>query len=195
MLKAKELYRLLESELKPLLTRHGFKKQRASRLTFQKPVGEKYHSVWFQCDKHGWDAMSGGKFYVNFTVSESPDVEGSARREERLNHFLTDSELAFAREHRDEIVRRIPRPPESYFENLLGGLSKSVPAESAASLVDTVRGYFEPEPIPYRRHQDFALRYWLPGDVIVWARFIESIIPRAIADMQSWSLPPFGAKS
>lgn len=186
---------LLESELKPLLTRHGFRKQSASRLTFQKLAGGKYHSVWFQCDKYGWDAMCGGKFYVNFTVSESPDVESHARREERLSYFLTDSELEFARKHRDEIVRRIPKPPESYFENLLTGFSKSVPAESARSLVDTVRGYFEPEPIPYRRHQDFALRYWLPADVIVWARFIEAVIPRAIADMQTWSLPPYGASS
>lgn len=194
-MKAKELYKLLESELGPLLARYGFRKQRASRLTFQKLVGEKYHSIWFQCDPHGWDATCGGKFYVNFTVSESPDVESPARREERLNYFLTDSELAFARQHRDEIVRRIPKPPESHFESLLTAFSKSLPAESAESLVNTVRGYFEPEPIPYRRHHDFALRYWLPADVIVWARFIEAVIPRAVADMQTWSLPPSGAKS
>jgi hypothetical protein len=188
-MKAKELYRFLDSELKPLLAKYGFKKQRASRLVYQRTVADTYHSVWFQCDKYGWDAVSGGKFFVNFTVSETTDVEGPRRRDERLNFFLTDAELVFARKHNDEIVSRIPRPPESYFETLLTGFSRSVPAESAASLVETVRGYFERSPMPYQRHQDFALRYWLPRDVIVWARFVESVVPRAIEQMESWSVP------
>ena len=33
-MKAKELYRALETELKPWLTARGFKKRRVSRLTF-----------------------------------------------------------------------------------------------------------------------------------------------------------------
>jgi len=91
-MKAKELYRVLETELKPWLAERGFKKRRVSRLTFQRLVDGKYHSVWFQCDKYGWDPYAGGEFFVNFTVSESPDPESVARREERLNFFLTDIE-------------------------------------------------------------------------------------------------------
>jgi hypothetical protein len=190
---AKELYKELESALKPYMTTHGFKKTRTSRLQFQRVVGGKYQTVWFQCDKWGWDSLSGGKFYVNFTVSASSDVEGGARRDERLNYFLTDAELASAQEYRNRIVERIPKPPESYFENLERQFGKYT--ESAGELVETVRGYFEPESIPYRRTGDFALRYWEPIDVSGWAALVESVLPRAIEEMQSWSLPEYGVKN
>jgi len=187
-MKAKELYRALETELGPWLIERGFRKQRKSRLTFQRQVGDKYHSVWFQCDKYGWDSYAGGDFFVNFTVSASPDPEDIVRRDERLNFFLSDLELARARKYRDEIVKRIPRPPESYFDTLEAGFSKVVGAESAASLIETVRARFEPESIPYRQNQDFSLRYWQPSDVTGWASFIVSVLPRALEQMDSWSL-------
>lgn len=185
-MKAKELYRELESALKPYMNTNGFRKTRTSRLQFQRVVDDIYQTVWFQCDKWGWDSFAGGKFYVNFTVSESPEVEGGAYRQERLNYFLTDAELVAAQKLRDEIVERIPRPPESYFEDLEMQFSKY--AESA-ELVETVRSNFEPESIPYRRNGDFALRYWQHKDVRGWAAMLESVLPRAIDDMQSWSLP------
>ena len=183
-LKAKELYRVLQTELGPGLEKTGFKKQRSSRLTYQRLVGDNYQTVWFQCDKYGWDSYSGGSFFVNFTVAGSPDVDAVDSREERLNYFLTDSELVRARDYRDEVVARIPKPPESYFEALEAAFAKT--ADSASSLVMTVRGYFEPEPMPYRRHQDFALRYWQPEDVKGWASLIGSVLPRALEQMISW---------
>jgi hypothetical protein len=193
-MKAKELYRVLESEVGPWLKERDFKKRRASRLTLQRIVDGKYQSVWFQCDKYGWDSHAGGEFYVNFTVSESTDPEAGARRDERLNYFLTDLELERARQYRDEIVARIPKPPYSYFEDLQATWSKSVGPESAASLMQTVRDRFEPQSIPYRRNQDFSLRYWQPSDVVGWSALIRSVLPRAIDEMQSWALPPYGAK-
>ncbi len=186
-MKAKELYRVLEGELGQWLPADGFKKRRASRLTFQRVIGDKHHSVWFQCDKYGWDTYAGGKFFVNFTVSESADVEDGSRRDERLNYFLTDAELVFARDYQDKIIESIPKPPESYFETLQTQWSKH--AMSAKELVETVRNYFEPTPLPYQRHQDFALRYWQPSDVVGWAHLIASVLPRAVEQMESWSLP------
>lgn len=192
-MKARELYRLLETALRPWLVAHDFKKQRASRLTFQKLVGDKYHSIWFQCGKYGWDTYAGGEFFVNFTVSGSPDVEGVVGRDERLNYFLTDSELVFARGYQDKVIAGIPKPPESYFETLLAQWSKH--AQSAADLVETVRGYFEPTPLPYQRHQDFALRYRQPGDVTGWAALIAAVLPRTVEEMENWSLPQPGSRS
>ncbi len=186
-MKAKELYRVLETELGPLLAAHGFRKRGQSQLAFQRVVDGKYQSVWFKCDKHGWDSYAGGDFYANFTVSESPGLGNLGPNDESLNFFLTDAELAWARNYRDEVVERIPKPPESYFEALEAGFSKSIPAESAAQLVQTVRDYFEPEPIPYRRNQTMGLRYWQPGDVAGWATLIATVLPRAIGVMQSWA--------
>ena len=189
-MKAAELYRILEKELGPPLTARGLRKVRRSRLTFQQLLEGKYHTVWFQTDHYGWDAHAGGKFFVNFTVSMSPDPEDPERREARLNFFLSDIELQRARKYQNEIVARIPKPPESYFPSLQNGFSKSVGSESAASLIKTVRGYFEPEREPFRRMQDFGLRYWQPEDVIGWAQFIASVIPRALDDVQTWTIPP-----
>ena len=188
-MKAKELYKELESALKPLMTSHGFRKARASRLQFQRVAGGKYQTIWFQCDKWGWDPLSGGKFFANFTVSGSPDVEAADRREERLPYFLTPGELVAAREYQDKIVERIPKPPESYFENLYAEFSKH--AESAADLVETVRSQFEPEPLAFSRNWGFSMRYWEPVDVRGWATLIESVVPRAIEEMQVWSLPEY----
>ncbi|HJP60173.1 MAG TPA: DUF4304 domain-containing protein, partial [Gemmatimonadaceae bacterium] len=179
-LKAKELYQVLERRLRPLFAERDFKKQKRSRLTFQRLVDARYQSIWFQTDKYGWDSYAGGEFYVNFTVSESSDVEAGARRDERLNFFLTDAELERARNYRDEIVSRIPKPPESYFIDLEAGFARSVGPDSARSLIETVRQRFEPETIPYRRHQDFRLRYWRPEDVEGWASFIAPVLPRAV---------------
>ena len=179
--------------MRPLFAERDFKKQKRSRLTFQRLVDARYQSIWFQTDKYGWDSYAGGEFYVNFTVSESSDVEAGARRDERLNFFLTDAELERARNYRDEIVSRIPKPPESYFIDLEAGFARSVGPDSARSLIETVRQRFEPETIPYRRHQDFRLRYWRPEDVEGWASFIAPVLPRAVEQMQTWELPPFPA--
>ncbi len=188
-MKAKEVYGILQPQLGPLLAARGFSKQKGSRLTFQKRVGDKYHSVWFQCGKHGWDTFAGGEFFANFTVSVSPDVEGGARRQERLNHFLSDDELARARDYSNEIVARIPKPPESYFEMLEEGYRKSISGGDPISLVDTIRGYFEPDPMPYRRHQDFSMRYWEPADVSGWAAMMAPVLSEALAEMETWSVP------
>ena len=107
-MKAAELYRILEKELGPPLTARGLRKVRRSRLTFQQLLEGKYHTVWFQTDHYGWDAHAGGKFFVNFTVSMSPDPEDPERREARLNFFLSDIELQRARKYQNEIVARIP---------------------------------------------------------------------------------------
>ncbi|HJQ11975.1 MAG TPA: hypothetical protein VJ840_13180 [Gemmatimonadaceae bacterium] len=187
-MKAAELYKLLEKRLRPLLAERDFKKQRKSRLTFQRLIGDNYQSVWFQCDKYGWDAYAGSSFFVNFTISATPDVEGVTRREERLNFFLTDDELERARDYRNKIVSNIPKPPDSYFDWLEAGFAKSVGAESAASLIRTVRDQFEPDSRPYRRNADFGLRYWSDADVEGWASFIAPVLPRAIQQMQSWEL-------
>ena len=183
-MKAAELYRVLEAALEPEMRAHGFKKRRAARLGFQRHVDDKYQTIWFQADKWGWDPYAGSSFFVNFAVSPSPDPEDPARRDERLNYFLTDDELTRAREYRDIVVARIPRPPESYFQTLQEQFAKT--AANAPALVATVRAQFEPEPLPYRRHQDFSLRYFTPADVEGWAEMIRSMLPRAVKEMESW---------
>src|SRR3989441_10310375 len=188
-MKADELYRLLKQQLGPWFTAHGFKRLPCSRLAYQRLRGQFYQTIWFQCDKWGWDRYAGSSFFVNFSVSRTPsdfEVGPGHRRHERLNFFLTDEELETARGFRDAIVARIPPPPAAYFETLEAHCSKH--SSNAAGMMAVVRSQFEPEPIPYRRHQDFSLRYWQPQDVQGWAAFITAVLPRATTDMASWTV-------
>ena len=104
-----------------------------------------------------------------FHLSESPTFDRSVVT--RRIVFLTDAELDGARDFRDLVVARIPHPPASYFEMFQAECEKRTP-EDAAAMMATIRGQFEPEPIPYRRHQEVGMRYWLPTDVTWWATLI-----------------------
>ena len=184
-MKAAEVYRALAEKLGPLLVAQGFKKLRSSRLAYQRVTGNTYQTVWFQCDKHGWDPHAGSRFFVNFTVRASPTFDTLGRHDEGLFFFLTEAELAGARDFRDSVVARIPRPPRSYFETLQAQYEKY--AEDAEGLMATIQAQFEPEPVPYRRHQEVGMRYWLRSDVTWWATLIASVLPRALVTMESWS--------
>lgn len=185
-MKAAEVYKLLATELRAPLAVHGFKKLPGSRLAFQRVVRRTYQTVWFQCDKRGWDSHAGSRFFASFTTRESPTFDTLDRRDQGLFFFLTDAELAGARDFRDSVVARIPRPPTSYFEMFEKELERRK-SEDAAGLMATIRAQFEPEPTPYRRHQDVGMRYWLPDDVTWWARLIASALPRPLAQMDAWS--------
>ena len=193
-MRAAELYRLLATELGPSLSARGFKKLRGSRLAFQRVVRNTYQTVWFQCDKYGWDPYAGSRFFANFTVTASPTFDTLGRHDERLFFFLTDAELAGARDFRDAVVARIPRPPASYFETFQAECERRNP-ENAAGLMAAIRAQYEPEPIPYRRHQDVGMRYWLPTDVTWWATLIRSVLPRALDQMDAWSAEVSASRS
>ena len=182
-MKGDEVYRTLRQQLEPDFQALGFKRMRASRLIFRRQVGGYYHHVWFQCDRWGWDAFAGSSFFVSFSVSAAPEPEQPDRREERLNYFLTDVELEEARALRDRIVARIPRPPESYFAQF-EAQARRYP--DGAAMLDAMRAQFEPAHFPYRRLQDFSLRYFQPGDLAEWAAFIVPVLPRAAEAMTQW---------
>jgi hypothetical protein len=185
-MKAAELYRLVAAEVGPPLVARGFKKLRGSRLAFQRVVRNTYLTVWFQCDKYGWDPHTGSRFFANFTVTPSPTYDVLGRHDQRLFFFLTEAELAGARDFRNAVVARIPQPPASYFEVFQAQLDRRNP-ETAAAMMAAIRAQFEPDPTPYRRHQDVGMRYWLPTDVTWWATLIVSVLPRALEQMDAWS--------
>jgi hypothetical protein len=183
-MKAAELYRLIGTALAPCFAAHGLKRRSASRLQYQRQNDANYQTVWFQCDKWGWDQYAGSSFFVNFSVTEASDPEAVRGRCERLNFFLSDDELERARRLRDCVVARIPIPPHAYFQALEQGFRKASP--DPESLVATIRSSFEPERWPYRRTQDLKLRYWQPRDVAEWAEFMRPVLPRALEEMDTW---------
>jgi len=183
-MKAAELYRVVAGVVGPPLVACGFKKLRSSRLAYQRVIRDTYQTVWFQCDKWGWDSHTGSRFWVNFTVGESPTFDTLGRHDQTLFFFLTDAELAGAQDFRDSVVARIPRPPLSYFETLQAHIEKY---EDGEGMMAAIRSEFEPEASPYGRNHDVGMKYWLPTDVTWWATLIASVLPRAIEQMDSWS--------
>ena len=183
-MKAAELYRAVAGVVGPPLVACGFKKLRSSRLAYQRVIRDTYQTVWFQCDKYGWDSHTGSSFWVNFTARESPEFDTFGGHSQSLFFFLTEAELAGAQDFRDSVVARIPRPPLSYFETLQAHFEKF---EDGEGMMAAVRAEFEPEAFPYRRKHDVGMKYWLPTDVIWWATLIASVLPRAIEQMDSWS--------
>jgi hypothetical protein len=177
-MKAAELYKILRGELDSWFKERGFKRHRSSGLAYQKPHDTGFVMVWFQCDKWGWDKWAGSSFFVNVTLSATLDPWSG--RMERLNAFMTDEELERARELRNDVVARIPVPPESYFAELWAVFSRR---ESGEALLQTVRDEFRPATMPYSRRHDLMLRYFRPTDVIAWAAFIRAPLARGIAGM------------
>ena len=186
-MKAAELYKVLRRELDGHLVGNGFHRLRCSRLAYQRPHGALYQTIWFRCDKWGWDRYAGSSFFVSFTLSSETEFEvgPGIRRHEGLNFFLTEAELETARALRDAIVSRIPPPPVGYFEALEEHFAKH--SSDPAGLIAALRAQFEPEKIPYQRIHEFGLRYWDPEDVVGWAAFIAPGLPRATSEMDSWA--------
>ena len=174
-MKAAELYKILHGELESWFRERGFRRHRASPLSYQKAHDTRFLLVWFQCDTWGWDKWAGSSFFVNVTLSET--LAPWSGRMERLNAFMTDEELERARELRNAVVARIPPPPESYFAELWAVFSRR---ESGEALLETVRDEFRPSTIPYSRRHDLKLRYFQPTDVIAWAAFMRAPLARAL---------------
>jgi hypothetical protein len=185
-MKAHEVYEVLASAVGPPLLERGFRRLHGSRLAFQRLVRGTFQTVGFRCDKNGWDPYAGSQFFVSFTTRDAPACDTAGRHDQHLFFFLTDAELAGARDFRNSVVARIPRPPAAYFQQLQTACDKLSPT-AAAEIMAGIRMQFEPDAIPYRRHQETGLRYWMASDVAWWATLIVSVLPRALEQMDAWS--------
>lgn len=178
-MKAAELHAHLDAALGPVLCPAGFRRARRAPLAYRRrgPLGELEVSI--QCGKWGFDPQAGGEFFVNLRLL----AEDTEVRHERLNHFLTDEELWEARELRDRVVARIPPPSPEYFEQLAVQFRRYPDGDL---MLAAARAEYEPQAHPFRRHQDFGLRYRVPEDLVEWAEFLRRVLPRAVSEMEEW---------
>ena len=179
-MKGAEVHGVLRAELGPWLKESGSRRSRELKSGWELASADRVRSIWAQLDKRGWDPHLGSRFFVNFRCAAP--VGGSVR-EERLNFFLTDAELEEARAYHNEVVARAPAPAEEYFAALEQAFAAS---PDRAAILGSVRAMFEPDPTPWRRHQDISLSYWRAEDVAGWARFILRVLPRAVDEMGRW---------
>jgi len=186
-LKAAELHSLLDAELGAWFGKAGFRRSRRSPLTYRRRAADGTIEVAIQCDRWGFDTHAGGEFFVNFRLLSG---DGGVVREERCNHFLTDAELEVARDLRDRIVARIPRPPVEYFERLPNEFSRY---PDGRAMLAALRAQFEPQRDPFRRSHDMSHRYRTAEDVHEWVTFIGAVLPRAVQTTATWLADPGSA--
>jgi len=62
-------------------------------LSWIRPRGELYVSVWCQADQTGWDTYAGPKFVVEFQLGREPVIGKSEIRRARIGKMLSAAEL------------------------------------------------------------------------------------------------------
>jgi hypothetical protein len=183
-MKSADLYRELRAGLGGWFRAERFKRARAQLGWSRPPL-----LIWFQCDQWGWDPYAGSGFFVNFQIGGG--VSPWSGPTERLQHFLTDAELEAARELQNGVIRRLSPPPPHHVQALRSAFAKS--SSDPEALVEALMAAFQPVTTPYRRHQDFALRYFAKEDVQKWSSFLLSVLPRIVITLASEASGPTGA--
>jgi hypothetical protein len=168
-MRSEELYRVLRQELGGWFKSRGFLRSKRGQLGWHK--GRLF--VWFQCDKWGWDPYAGSGFFVNLQMSGPPEPWGGPS--ERLQRFLSETELDEARTLQNRVISKLSPPPAAELSVLREAFAKTSPDPDA--LISALLREFEPVGQRYRPNQDFSLRYHDVDDVSQWAEFLLRVLP------------------
>jgi hypothetical protein len=91
-MKSQESYSTLRVHLAPVFKANGFKRAK-TMLSWVRPCGELYVSVWCQADQTGCDTYAGPKFVVEFQLGCEPVIGKSEIRRARIGKMLSAAEL------------------------------------------------------------------------------------------------------
>src|SRR6516164_2624805 len=112
-MKSQESYSTLRVHLAPVFKANGFKKAK-TMLSWIRPRGELYVSVWCQADQTGWDTYAGPKFVVEFQLGREPVIGKSEIRRARIGKMLSAAEREDIRTIQNSVIASLRRPPKSH---------------------------------------------------------------------------------
>lgn len=165
---SKDLYRILRERLAPGMKGAGFQRSKGGMLGWQRPVGARWLTLWFQCDKYGWFQDIGSSFTLEFQLSDDPQsCAGRLAERERFVALLSAEDRELARQCNDAILRNLPPLAADNPLSLLG----------AEGLQLIMLGW-QPSAGPWAANQDVWLHYCNPQQVQDWAEFFA---PRLLA--------------
>ncbi len=176
-MRSTHVYRTIREAVDPWCEANGFTRAAAAPLAYCKPIGGKFLSVWFQCDRHGWDPYSGSRFTVEFQLDGSPEPGKPAN--DRLQRFLTAEELEFVRDVQNSIIRKIPPPPQAWVDSFESNARRLY--KNPELLIEGFWEQWRPVSAPLQPEHDLWLRYWEADDVTTWAALILNVLPRIVA--------------
>jgi len=164
----KDFYGAIKEALRQELKLAGFKPAGAS-LGWAKPTTAGFLSLWFQCDKWGWDPDWGDSFTVEFQTAEEPRQGWLGAKRKRIGHLLEGfPELEEIRLMDNEIISRLP--------GTLCNKIETLPCGDGEIVVKGVR--IDPEPAIYGR--DIWLRYYSMDDVAIWSEYFRRNVLRFV---------------
>lgn len=164
MVTSKQFYQTFRSVLAPLMKVDGFKRLSGGRLGWTKPCGTEHLSLWFQCDKWGWNAVWGSTFTLEFQIApEAGEAMTFKGRRERFGYLLEGfQELDDLRRMNNVIIERLPGTVRNQAVTVVDDNGKTFVLEGFLN---------DPEPAVYGR--DLWLNYYSPEDVQSWAEYFE----------------------
>ena len=166
---ARDLYRCLKRSLGPELADLGFKPTKSGMLAWTKPIGSEYLTLWFQCDKWGWEADWGSSFTLEFQTGESPEPgTGSLLKRERYCFLLDDVEREDLRLMNNRIIEALPGSKAGRTEVM------EVEGERVPLL-----GVL-PNERPYVTGSDIWMHYHGEEDAMHWAQYLSEKLPALI---------------
>ncbi len=166
---SKMLYGELRSALGPLMKQNGFKSERAGRLGWGRPAANGHLTVFFQCDKWGWDENWGSKFTLEFEITPPDPQTGS--KFERIGYLLEGfEELDDLRIRNNHVIARLPG-------TLNDGVVTAPLDDGTEAVVIGERA--DPEKAVYGR--DLWLNYYSMEDVRAWAAYFAGNLLRFVS--------------
>lgn len=165
MVTTKTVYKELRAILAPLMKSNGFKNAGGGRLGWVRETADGYLTLWFSCNKWGWDERWGSTFTLELQITAEPDdAQGMAGRFERIGYVLEGfHELDEIRLQNNAVIDRLP--------GTLNGQAVVDVLEDGTELV--TEGYkVDTRKAVYGR--DVWMHYYSLDDVRDWARWLEN---------------------
>ena len=104
-----DFYRRFRENITDHMKSKGFKRTKGGRLGWYEPVVTGFFTVWFQCDKWGWDDDWGSRFTVEFQKYKSSDIGiGLMAKRQRLPSLLNREDLEVMRTRNNAIISAMP---------------------------------------------------------------------------------------
>jgi hypothetical protein len=164
---SRDVHRILRKEVGAVLQPLGFRTLSGAQFSASRSEGDRYLTLWSQCDKHGWEADWGCSFTIElqFSQSEFP-ADGGILERVRVPHLLSAECREAVRIRNNEIIKELP--------GFLGRRMVSVRESDGNEVV--VLGYV-PTDNPHPLGVDVWFHYASHEHVEQWAKFIAERLP------------------
>jgi len=179
-MKRTEVIAQLGSELGPWFESAGFKRTHQASpgmISWSRPHGDEYTTVWCQISQDKWDRYRGSKFVVDFQLAPETEAGALGTARKRIARMLDEEQRETVRQIQNRVISSLSKPPKTH-RNL----------NISSEISEWYLAHFEPVAEPYPEHLDIWFRYAKPEHVSQWAQFVLQLLPECVREIEmlSW---------